>query len=496
MTSTANLPHPSPEHASFSGRATSVVIRRGLVLLQLNAEGISKAKIQVIEYLATKNLATVILLQETHVTNPDVLNIPGYSLAAYTSSRVHGVATFVQCPTKWRDIASSTLAEEVEWVTTEVEGVNITNVYKPYGTRLCLDSIPRYQQPCIYAGGFNCHSTTWGYSSTNTDGTTLEHWASNTDVTLLYDPKQPRSFRSARWGTSTNPDLGFANLGTCASRRVLECFPKSQHRPSIIESSTTINSVPTRPVNRWNFRKADWAKFTDRLNTAANKLPSPTSEPNTAYKAWCTAILSAAKKTILRGCRKGLIPTWDEECQQLYDQFTRAEPGTIANVKAEQLTNTLDEKRREGWESTTASIDFTHSSRQAWQIFNRLTRRAKKTSPCPVSANAIASKLIENGRHRNVDKQVGRDVNAEIATLRGSVTTGDKSLTETFTEAEMQAAVGHLKSGKVQGPDHIAPEFISNCGTLMLTGSESFSLNACVVSDFQKSGDERTLSPS
>ena len=361
-----NLPHLSPEHASFSGRATPVVIRRGLVLLQLNAEGISKAKIQVIQHLATKNLATVILLQETHVTNPDVLNIPGYTLAAYTSSRVHGVATFVQCSTKWRDIASSTPEEEVEWVTTEVEGVNITNVYKPPGTRLCLDSLPRFQQPCIYAGDFNCHSTTWGYSSTNTDGTTLEHWASNTDVTLLYDPKQPRSFRSARWGTSTNPDLGFANLGTCASRRVLERFPKSQHRPSIIESSTTINSVPTRPVKRWNFRKADWAKFTDRLNTTGNNLPSPTSEPNTAYKAWCSTILSAAKKTIPRGCRKDLIPTWDEECQQLYDEFTRVEPGVIANEKAEQLTKTIDEKRRERWESTTASIDFTHSSRQAW----------------------------------------------------------------------------------------------------------------------------------
>ena len=211
------------------------------------------------------------------------------------------MATFVQCSTKWRDIASSTPEEEVEWVTTEVKEVKIINVYKPPGTRLCLNSLPRFQQPCIYAGYFNCHSTTWGYSSTNTDGTKLEHWASNTDVTLLYDPKQPRSFRSARWGTSTNPDLGFANLGTCASRRVLERFPKSQHRPSIIESSTTINSVPTRPVKRWNFRKADWAKFTYRLNTTANKLPSPTSEPNTAYKAWLSTILSAAKKTIPGG---------------------------------------------------------------------------------------------------------------------------------------------------------------------------------------------------
>ena len=53
-TSTASQPHP--EHMSFSGRATPVVIRRGLVLLlQLNAEGISKAKTKVIQHLVTKN---------------------------------------------------------------------------------------------------------------------------------------------------------------------------------------------------------------------------------------------------------------------------------------------------------------------------------------------------------------------------------------------------------------------------------------------------------
>ena len=169
MTSTANLPHPSPEHASFSGLATLVVIRRGLVLLQLNAEGISKAKIQVIEHLATKNLATVILLQETHVTNPDVLNIPGYSLAAYTSSRVHvrlnGETSHPQrlrrrsngSHLKWREstlqMCTSPLGLAYAWV--------------PYNDT----------SKCIYAGDFYCHSTTWGYSSTNTDGTTLEHWA-------------------------------------------------------------------------------------------------------------------------------------------------------------------------------------------------------------------------------------------------------------------------------------------------------------------------------
>ena len=191
------------------------------------------------------------------------------------------------------------------------------------------------------------------------------------------------------------------------------------------------------------------------------------SEPVDKEQSRITRPRRHALKTIPLGCRKGLIPTWDEECQQLYDKFTRADPGANANVKAGQLTKTLDEKRRERRESMTASIDFTHSSSQAWQTFNRLTGRAKKTPPCPVNANSIASKLIEN-RAPKKRRQTGRQGCECGNCKRGSVTTGDKSLTESFTEAEMQAAGSHLKSGRAQGPDHIAPEFISNCGTLML----------------------------
>ena len=91
----SSQPSPSPQHAPFSGRATSAVIGRGIVLMQINAEGISKAKTEIITHLATENGATVILLQETHATKPNVLNIPGYNLAAHTISGVHGIATFV-----------------------------------------------------------------------------------------------------------------------------------------------------------------------------------------------------------------------------------------------------------------------------------------------------------------------------------------------------------------------------------------------------------------
>ena len=231
---------------------------------------------------------------------------------------------------------------------------------------------------------------------------------------------------------------------------------------------------PSRPFQHARsrdgiFRKADWDSFTDHLNLVANQLPSPASDPDSAYSAWCSAILAAAKKSIPRGCRAGLIPTWDDECQQLYDHFIRAAPGADANERAVTLTKALDEKRRNRWETSTENNDFSHSSRIAWQSFNHLTGRAKKTQPCPVSANAIASKLIANGRHTNVDKQVSRDVNAEIARLRASATPVLGSLSEPFSAEETTAAVKLIKSGKAQGPDKIAPEFITHCGSHMLT---------------------------
>lgn len=49
------------------------------------------------------------------------------------------------------------------------------------------------------------------------------------------------------------------------------------------------------------------------------------------------------------------------------------------------------------WEETT-SIDFTHSSRKAWQTYKKLTGRSNTPKLCLVIAEAIASALVGNGR--------------------------------------------------------------------------------------------------
>ena len=58
----------SPKHVPLSGQ-TPFFKRSGIRLLQLNIQGIAKAKIFIIKHLADTHDATAILLQETHAAN-------------------------------------------------------------------------------------------------------------------------------------------------------------------------------------------------------------------------------------------------------------------------------------------------------------------------------------------------------------------------------------------------------------------------------------------
>ena len=167
----------------------------------------------------------------------------------------------------------------------------VINVYKPPSTNLNTTVIPYFSRPCMYAGDFNCHSTTWGYRSTNASGEALEDWASASGLNLLHDPKQPDSFHSSRWNTSTNPEVAFVNLaGLLPHRTILEPFPKSQHRPLLIQPINPIEPLTAKPVLRWSFRKARWEQFTNLTDFGVDSLPDPSSSLDSAYSANCCTL--------------------------------------------------------------------------------------------------------------------------------------------------------------------------------------------------------------
>ena len=172
-------------------------------------------------------------------------------------------------------------------------------------------------------------------------------------------------------------------------------------------------------------------RITNRL---AQDLPSPdTTCVDEAYEDFCNTIIHAAKKSIPRGRRKKYRPYWDAECKALYQVFLRAPQGEGFNTLSDLLAR-LDKRRRKRWSEAVNAIDFTHSSRLAWNAINNLTGRTRRSyRPCPISVNSIASQQVKNGTYKTNDREftglVLKEVSAfwRIPTLANRYISGDFS---------------------------------------------------------------------
>ena len=167
---------------------------------------------------------------------------------------------------------------------------------------------PDTPAPAIYAGPFNSGHTDWEYKSCNQNSKFLVDWASASNATLLFDLKELATFISGRWKTETNPDLAFTKVRAqepLPVRRILYSFPCSQHKSSLITTSSLIQPTGGKLVRRWNFRKTNWPEFEREVDITAGTLPVTTDD---AYKVYCRMLLDDAKKHIPRGCTANHIP--------------------------------------------------------------------------------------------------------------------------------------------------------------------------------------------
>ena len=207
----------------------------------------------VLHHLAMQSEALVILLQETHCTDAEKLALPNYQLAGSSLSRKHDLATFVHERLRYMLLDQSPPILEIKCLCVNVDGYKIVNVYKPLPTQLQTPNLPVFPHPCLYAGDFNCRHADWGYDDNSLDGECLASWASINCLALLYNAKDAARFYSGHWNTGTNPDIAFASIGPNShllDRCVLEKFPRSQHRPSLITPTRFAMAVPSMPVKQ------------------------------------------------------------------------------------------------------------------------------------------------------------------------------------------------------------------------------------------------------
>ena len=115
---TPNDVQAGQRQTSFSGRGDAHLRRtvnkfQRPSILQLNIDGLTASKMSVLHHLALQCEALVILLQETHCTSVERLDLPSYHLAGFSLSRKHGLATFVHERLKWILIDQSPPTSEI-----------------------------------------------------------------------------------------------------------------------------------------------------------------------------------------------------------------------------------------------------------------------------------------------------------------------------------------------------------------------------------------------
>ena len=165
----------------------------------------------------------------------------------------------------------------------EIHGVSIIinekqykifNVYCPPDRDLSLDLIHPQESRCIILGDFNSHSGAWGYEEADRRGEEVEDWQLDNGLVLLNDPDDPQTFFSRGWLSSTTPDLAFAtiDLSRITSRTVLSQLGGSDHKPVKISLDLQYRTQKTSTFPRWNYKKADWERFSKLADQFTQKI--------------------------------------------------------------------------------------------------------------------------------------------------------------------------------------------------------------------------------
>jgi len=129
-----------------------------------------------------------------------------------------------------------------------------------------------------------------------------------------------------------------------------------------VDIGLNLTRVSKPKLNRWNVRKADWAKYTTYIEENINRIePIPYN-----YDKFTKLLKTAAWKAMPTGHIQNYIPSWSKECEKLLNEYEQ----TQSDITADQLIRLLDEERRQRWVKAMEEMDFSHSSRKSWDLLS------------------------------------------------------------------------------------------------------------------------------
>ena len=145
-------------------------------------------------------------------------------------------------------------------------------------------------------------------------------------------------------------------------------------------------------------------------------------------------------------------------------------PSTAVNINILQIVQHLISYLRKL--STTKRFNRFSTSTNSFFQHHKFTTN-------PVSADAIASQLLRNGKYDAVDRKSSRLVFQEVSDLWRATTPDAVNISDNFSQREFTAALQHLKPGKAPGPDSICSELILHAGAALKSWLRDF-ISSCL----------------
>ena len=492
--------HPVPmrgarfrrRRVNATGRRTSdpEETPRPLNILQWNAEGVYNKKIPLTERLHAEDI-DVACIQETHLNTNRRFTVRGYQTFRMDREGRHkgGVLILVRNSIAAKDITVDTNQQaEIHGVSITVDNsvITIFNLYCPPDKDLSLQMMDTPPENCLVIGDFNSHSTCWGYDETDRRGDEVEDWQIESNMLLLNDPEDPPTFFSRRWITTSTPDLAFAteDLSRKTIRKVQSQLAGSDHRPVLLAINLQYRPSNPKTFPRWNYKKADWVKFSRLSDEYCKGVKTDDYNINKATKSFNQAILKAASETIPRGARKNYRPYWTEELQGLEDEVARAReevennPTQENNIALKACTarcrKAYVQAARTSWREKTEKLNLDRDGNKLWKLTRAMNDENTRSAPVIIekdqemvtgrnAANCfidtyekVSSILVPDDRKQQVHED-----------LRKHQVDQDppEYMNRPFNMKEFEEALKTLKDKKSPGPDKVTNEMLEHLGT-------------------------------
>ncbi|VDO03263.1 unnamed protein product [Rodentolepis nana] len=237
----------------------------------------------------------------------------------------------------------------------------------------------------VVLGDFNAHSTRWDYKDTNIAGKEIEDMVNSNSLELIYSNEDPATYLHYN-GTRTTPDLLLASsdISELTRRKIID-DPDSGHKPVIVSINISSNSMTTKVLTKlsWNFKKADWPRFTNLLE---NELHTSPLNFNQHRDKLCTDITNimfrCAKKTILRGKTKHYRVFWSKHLVELKrkrdalrntaDQTGRTEDVQTWRRQSAVLRQAILQAKRTSFDKFISNINYQSDSQRTFKFLGNL----------------------------------------------------------------------------------------------------------------------------